>query len=152
MFCIFLTLSTSFTYALLSYRLFGVSNSVNLYNKLSCYKFSINCLKSQLCHIYCVIIESIKIKSTSFVRKKCTRCIIIFGEKKMIIKYLDEELGELILKHIKKVWHILLYQTNTFIMDIIINIDAMHILDNEILHILVQKVHTLSVVLHTPII
>ena len=34
----------------------------------------------------------------------------------MIIKYLDEELGELILKHIKKVRHILLYQTNTFIM------------------------------------
>lgn len=116
MFCIFLTLSTPFTYVLLSYRLFGVSNSVNLYNKLSRYKFSIICLKSQLCHIYCVIIESIKIKSTSFVRKKCTRCIIIFGEKKMIIKYLDEELGELILKHIKKVRHILLYQTNTFIM------------------------------------
>ena len=117
MFCIFLTLSTSFTYVLLSYRLIGVSNSVNLYNKLSCYKFSINCLKSQLCHIYCVIIESIKIKSIGFVRKKCTRCIIIFGEKKMIIKYLDEEPGELILKHIKKVWHILLYQTNTFIME-----------------------------------
>lgn len=37
-------------------------------------------------------------------------------QKKMIIKYLDEELGELILKHIKKVRHILLYQTNTFIM------------------------------------
>ena len=100
--CIFLTLSTPFTYVLLSYRLFGVSNSVNLYNKLSCSKFSINCSKSQLCHIYYVIVESIKIKSTSLVRKKCTRCIIIFGEKKMIIKYLDEELGGLILKHIKK--------------------------------------------------
>ncbi len=34
----------------------------------------------------------------------------------MIIKYLDEELMGLILKHIKKVRHILLYQTNTFIM------------------------------------
>ena len=43
----------------------------------------------------------------------------------------------------------LVNQTNASIMGLMTNIDTMHTLGNEILHTLIQKVHTILIVLHT---